>query len=156
MFWSSVNINRRRFVDNINKSRTSRYFNSFNLLPAIIVTGGKTNNDNDLTTVEVIRGDGTTCSLPSLPLPRVEHSQSGLEACGGFNQNVMTTCTRLENGVWTTSHNLNQKRKVQTSWTSKIGIFLFGGYESQNTTELLSSTSSSSLSTFQLPYATTY
>ena len=126
------------------------------MLSAIIVTGGKTKNGNDLNTVEVIREDGTTCSLPSLPSPRFEHSQSGLEACGGFNQNVMTTCTRLENGVWTTSHNLIQKRKVQTSWTSKIGIFLFGGYESQKTTELLSSTSNSSTPTFQLPYGLTY
>merc|ERR1712045_649508 len=72
---------------------------------AIIVSGGK-NEKNDLNSVEVIRGDGATCLLPSLPLPRVEHSQSGLLACGGFNQNVMTTCTRLANGVWTTSHNL--------------------------------------------------
>ena len=124
------------------------------MLPAIIVTGGK--NENDLTSVEVIRGDGTTCSLPSLPSPRVEHSQSGLLACGGYTENDRTTCTRLANGEWKTSHNLTEQRRVHTSWTSNIGILLFGGWDSQKTTELLSSTSSTSTSTFQLPYDTTY
>ena len=129
------------------------------IFPGIIVSGGKNDDDGEwktLASVEVIREDGTTCSLPDLPEPREEHSQSGLLSCGGYHDNVRTTCTEFASGEWTPSHNLTEDRKTHTSWNAPDGIILLGGWSSPNTSELLSSYTSSTTLSFDLTYKTRY
>ena len=126
------------------------------IISGVLVSGGNSETGNALASVEVIREDGTTCSLPDLPEPRVEHSQSGLISCGGYHDNVRTTCTEFASGEWTTSHNLTEDRKTHTSWNAPDGVILLGGYSSPNTTELLSSFTSSTTLSFSLDYRSRY
>ena len=112
----------------------------------ILITGGYDTG----TIVEVIFGNGTHCTLPSLPHGRIWHSQSGLTACGGSDSPARETCTTFSSGAWATSHNLMEKRLRHVSWNSPTGIMLLGGLGSEQTTELLSSTSTSAQ--FDLPY----
>ena len=114
----------------------------------IIVTGSGNPADNPTaTTVELIREDGTTCSLPNLPQGRYAHTQAGLVACGGYG--TYMTCTKLITstwaaGTWARSHNLTVGRLYHVSWASYPGgVLLLGGWnndEAKRSTELLSST----------------
>ena len=47
----------------------------------IIITGGIGGPGSR--SVQLLRKDGTTCTLPSLPSGRAQHTQSGLMACAG-------------------------------------------------------------------------
>ena len=98
-----------------------------------------------LTSVEVILPSGRSCSLPSLPAPRADHSQSGLTACGGWGgilvqEATRTTCVTFAAGVWKRSHTLSKERWQHIAWQSPSGILLIGGLT--QTSELLSSTTS--------------
>ena len=109
--------------------------------------------------VELIREDGTTCTLPSLPQGRNFHTQVGLEACGGHDGSVLvTSCVTFSNGTWTTSHTLAVSRTGHVSWSSYPGgVLLLGGYgnnAAKRSTELLSSTSSTTTPQFGLTYDT--
>ena len=63
--------------------------------------------------MELLHGDGSPwCSLPDLPEARYQHTQTGLEACGGRNNSAhFFTCVRLEAGSWTQSHQLVEPRE---------------------------------------------
>ena len=132
---------------------------------AVIVTGGRVGDSGagGFKSVEVIRGDGTTCTLPNLPANTEYHSQSGLITCGGGTDLSVgfgvddTFCTTFTNGSWITTHNLTVPRRFHTSWKSNSGIMLIGGTYIDNasrSTELLSNTSSTSTLAFTLPYDT--
>ena len=104
--------------------------------------------------VELIREDGTTCTLPPLPQGRYAHTQAGLVACGGYG--TLTSCVTFSAGAWTTSHTLAVWRRHHVSWASYPGgVLLLGGYgnnEAKRSTELLSSTSSTTTPQFGLAY----
>ena len=105
--------------------------------------------------VEVLHSDGSPwCSLPDLPVDRSEHSQTGLEACGGCCGSAYSTCVRLEAGSWTPSHQLVEERRYHSSWTSPAGTLLMGGILSPQTTELLDTNTGDSVPSFPLKYDT--
>ena len=109
----------------------------------------------DRTTVELIREDGTTCTLPPLPQGRHAHTQAGLEACGGSG--TRTSCITFAAGTWTTSHTLAVERRHHVSWASYPGGVLLLGWidnAAKRSTELLSSTSSTTTPQFRLAYDT--
>ena len=111
---------------------------------------------------EVILEDGSTCTMtPDLPPPgRREHSATGLTLCGGWgdgDEDTWTTCSTFT-GQWETSHQLGVPRWDHVSWDSPSGIILLGGGidDTEQTTETLSSNSSTTTPAFQLPYDTLY
>ena len=124
------------------------------IITGIIVTGG----DGIITSVELIREDGTTCTLPPLPQGRRGHTQVGLEVCGGYNSGYLTSCVTFSAGTWATSHTLAVSRLGHVSWASYPGgVLLLGGWnsdEAKRSTELLSSTSSTTTPKFRLAYDT--
>ena len=132
------------------------------VIAGIIVTGGHHNDVdddyNDGKSVELIREDGTTCTLPDLPQGRMYHSQVGLEACGGHYTSTSKSCVTFSAGTWTTSHTLAVWRRHHVSWASYPGgVLLLGGFksnEAKRSTELLSSTSSTTTPQFGLAYDT--
>ena len=126
-------------------------------IAGIIVTGGK--DSGDLTSVELICADGTTCTLPSLPAARKSHSQAGMVACGGKGDSgTSTTCDTFSFGTWTSSQALAVARYQMVSWASyPSGVLLMGGGWNDAatwSTELLSSTSSSTTAPFSLTFDT--
>ena len=82
-------------------------------------------NGQGMRSVEVIREDGTICSLPDLPETRRQHVQLGLVACGG--QDTRSSCVTFNNGAWTTSHTLSDQRRNLVGWTTDEGLLLIGG-----------------------------
>ena len=131
------------------------------VIAGIIVTGGHHNDVdddyNDGKSVELIREDGTTCTLPDLPQGRMYHSQVGLEACGGHYTSTSKSCVTFSAGTWTTSHTLAVERTGHVSWSSYPGgVLLLGGWDraAKRSTELLSSTSSTTTAGFRLAYET--
>ena len=132
----------------------SIYVISSLFLSAILVTGG----DAAEVSVEVIREDGTLCSMADWP-PRVRHSMSGFTVCGGSTKtygDTISSCSTLTAGEWETTHNMNVRRRDHLSWNSPNGTLLLGGCwncdPSYQTTELLSTTSSSSTEAFTLSF----
>ena len=123
---------------------------------AILVTGGfNTPSGGVLSAVEVLHGDGSPwCSLPDLPEDRRSHTQTGLEACGGYGSSASSTCVRLEAGSWTRSHQLAEERRYHSSWASPAGTLLMGGILSPQTTELLDTNTGDSVPSFPLKYDT--
>ena len=123
---------------------------------AILVTGGfNTPSGGVLSAVEVLHGDGSPwCSLPDLPEDRRSHTQTGLEACGGYGSSASSTCVRLEAGSWTPSHQLAEERRYHSSWASPAGTLLMGGILSPQTTELLDTATGDSVPSFPLKYDT--
>ena len=119
------------------------------------MTGGQGAEES----AEVILEDGSTCTLPDLPPPgRADHSATGLTLCGGNgDEDTPTTCSTFT-GQWETSHQLRVPRWSHLSWDSPSGIILLGGGDTEAllTTETLSSNSSTTTPSFQLPYNTLY
>ena len=107
---------------------TSFVNSPLSVIAGIIVTGGL---GSDYTSVELIREDTTTCTLPSLPQGRQGHTQVGLEACGGSSSSTGTggtSCITFSAGTWTTSHTLAVSRGHHVSWASfPGGVLLLGG-----------------------------
>ena len=135
------------------------------IFAALLVTGGSSYYDGDAQhTAEVILPSGRSCSLPRLPSPgREQHTQSGLTACGGEDDEDKTTANCLTfDGEWEQSHTLGLwgyhdrfGRMQHVSWRSPLGIHLLGGFSSRSqTSELLSPTSSTTSRGFSLPYPT--
>ena len=107
--------------------------------------------------MELLHGDGTPwCRLPELPQDRYYHTQTGLEACGGYDSPTVTTCVSFSGGSWTPSHNLQQQRRLHSSWASPAGTVLMGGLYSPRTTELLDEATVDSVMHFSLRYDTRY
>ena len=118
-------------------------------VPAIIVSGGDGDAERS---VEVLHSDGTPwCSLPDLPDQRFQHTQTGLEACGGLY--TETSCIKFSGGKWKPSHKLKE-RYSHSSWASPAGTVLMGGDPSYETTELLDATTGVSVMHFPLKYMT--
>ena len=123
----------------------------------IIVSGGA--NNQVLKSVEIIREDGTICTLPDMQVNRGSHTQSGWVICGGADDAAQNTCTTFEDGAWVESHDLSKGRKDHLSWRTSTGdIILLGGSSAQTwqSTELLSDTASANTQPFPLKYNTRY
>ena len=121
------------------------------------MTGG----DGTEESAEVILEDGTTCTFPDLPsLGRRYHSATGLTLCGGIGDEDMPTSCSTFTGQWDTSHQLGVPRWAHVSWDSPDGILIIAGggedefAEAAQTTELLSTNSSTTTPAFSLPYNT--
>ena len=119
------------------------------------MTGGGSEDAKPQSSVEVILPSERRCTLPSLPMSRSFHTQSGLTACGGFGEllqweTTLRSCVTFVAGVWKRSHTLANKRLFHVAWQSPAGILLIGGTE--QTSELLSATTSTTSLGFDMPY----
>ena len=101
-----------------------------------------------------IPSTSTHCRLPSLPHPTYDHTQDGLLQCGGYNSEQF--CHKLVDGTWTLSHNLSEWRVDHSSWQRDGGkeIYLMGGADSPETTEIVTDSSAVSTPGFSLKYDT--
>merc|ERR1711862_258163 len=112
---------------------------------AILVTGGQTTGVTISKSVEVLKEDGTPlCMLPDMPGIKMDHTQSGLLACGSsvysMSSSNTQTCISFSSGVWSETYTLINRRRWHVSWSSPIGIILMGGSSDDgvsSTTELL-------------------
>ena len=122
-------------------------------ISAIIITGGSSMLGVTTESVELLFLNGTSlCSLPSLPDTRLDHTQSGLVACGG--NGGRSDCIRFSGGQWNKSHSLLYERYGHSSWSStQHGTILIGGSGGYSTTEMLTVTGESQES-FTLKYRT--
>ena len=84
-----------------------------------------------------------SCFLPPLPAPRWGHTVNGRLVCGGSYPDIGHTkpleiknCLELQSGQWVESGVLREERTSHTSWTSKAGLMLMGGWGSPGTTEV--------------------
>ena len=96
-----------------------------------------------------------TFALPSIGgHPRVWHTLTGNVLCGGVYRKTDTSCLELtESGKgWQPySSTLQQPRLAHSAWNSPEGIVLLGGYDSSNTTELVTRTNTSDKFTLKDP-----
>ena len=88
---------------------------------AVLITGGINNGPS----VELFNPqDGFSCSLPSLPDQRYEHTMDGSLICGGgWDLDAQTSCLQWNStsGTWYKSHSLWRTRKQHCSWTPGPG-----------------------------------
>ena len=104
------------------------------LFSAIIITGGNPSRNK----VEVLHSNGSYwCSLADFPQPRSGHTQVGLLSCGGYENDIRTSCLSFTDGQWKISHYLQSERFEHSSWLSPQGVILLGGTGSKTTTEIL-------------------
>ena len=98
----------------------------------------------------------TNCEIDDYPDARVHHTNNGVLTCGGLY--TQSTCLTLTNGKWLYSHNLTNPRWGHSSWSSKKGVVLIGGYheDSLETTEIVDSESAITTVGFTLKYQTKY
>ena len=142
------------------------------------MTGGYNENPETPYSAEVILPSGQSCSVPSLPLPRRQHTVSGWTVCGGmeigtgnvlepsdeshveYNIQYIGTGTNCHTftGAWDLSHHLGDEgRASHVAWQSPAGIRLMGGpawTPVSQTSVLLSNTTNSTIPGFDLPYST--
>ena len=120
----------------------------------LLITGGRSDNGDAQHSAEVWLPGDRSCLLPRLPSPgRKWHTQSSYSACGGWD--TETNCLSFD-GEWEQSHSLSEERDSHVSWQSPAGILLMGGDWSTDytSTELLSTTTDTTTSSFSLPYET--
>ena len=142
----------------------------------ILVTGGHNSVDNPYfisegsvarvrTLVEIIKADGSTCTMPELELPgRYSHTQTLFTACGGVDITSLlgglTSCSTFTAGEWLPSHTLSSVGRMEhVAWQSPNGTLLLGGRISlgvggEASAELLSTTTDTTSATFTVPYPT--
>ena len=109
----------------------------------VLVTGGKEGRRSegfeDLNSTELLNMDGTwNCPMPTMPEPRLGHTQTGPVVCGGYDGSK--SCISFIRGSvnWKKTHTLARRGRVQHSaWASPRGIMLLGGWGSKTSTEIL-------------------
>ena len=107
----------------------------------VLVTGGR-GESGRLDSVELLNMDGTwNCPMPTMPEPRMGHTQTGPVACGGSGTAVRSSCVTFFSGGddWVKTHNLTQDRRYHSAWASPRGVMLMGGFDhsSKTTTNIL-------------------
>ena len=112
-------------------------------MTGLLIAGG--DGDFQEASVEVyVPSTGYSCSLPSLPHYREDHTMTGMTVCGGaglegLNQVLLTSCISFLSGEWVTSHSLPEERWYHNSWVMGAdSILLLGGLESPDTTDVVS------------------
>ena len=108
-----------------------------------------------MTSVEVfVPSTGQSCSLPSLPGDRYQHSMDGLLICGGgYYSSDPTTCVSFSSGEWITSNTLVEERYYHTSWQTDQGTVLMGG-DSGFTSEIVPMAGEQGGPSFAMEYET--
>ena len=134
-----------------------------NLFAAILITGGRGANPK-LSSVEVLHANGSQwCSLPDLPMHRDSHTQAGRRVCGGSQYDsdpstgLWSNCLTFTDGDWVASHTMEASsyRAGHCSWDSPDGLVLLGGWNTVNTSEILSFDTGDSMEYFPLKYPIT-
>ena len=106
-------------------------------IPGLVVAGGG-GDGRAYTSVEVfIPPTEQSCSLPSLPNMRVDHTMNGLLICGGGDIVFNKDCMEFSSGNWTTRNTLRKERTRHASWESGEGLVMIGGPYSPTTTEMV-------------------
>merc|ERR1719186_2533016 len=94
----------------------------------IAVSGGYGFGEAGTTAEVFVPATGLSCSLPTLPADRVEHTMDSLYICGGgYTSTTYNSCLHLHNGKWTISHTLVDGRVFHCSWETEHGLVLMGG-----------------------------
>ena len=87
--------------------------------------------------------DGTSCTLPSLPETREDHTVDNHILCGGYDTSYSCLQWSPDTGTWEELLSLEVERDRHVSWTpaSGIGTYLIGGRRSdaEITTTLITS-----------------
>merc|ERR1719348_2788193 len=129
----------------------------------LIVGGGQGYGiEPQLTSGQVfIPSSGVSCSTPELPDDRISHTMDGDLLCGGLwvnNPDVQKSCLRFsaEEGTWTYTHTLAEKRVGHSSWVTSRGLVLMGGWMSDTTTEIVQIGGGEGVPSFNLKYKTKY
>ena len=103
-------------------------------MPGIILSGG----NGAKTSVEVfVPSTGLSCSLPTLPDQRYDHTMDSLLICGGYDDSSPSTCLSFTSGQWMTSHTLLERWCTHTSWQTEQGLVLMGGLYRPYTSEIV-------------------
>ena len=110
----------------------------------VLVTGGKEGRRSegfeDLNSTELLNMDGTwNCPMPTMPEPRLSHTQTGPVVCGGYHRKSCITFTRGSVN-WKKTHTLARRGRVHHSaWDSPQGTVLIGGsdFPARTTSEIL-------------------
>ena len=109
-------------------------------IAGVLITGG----DAAGNTAELyVPSSGASCTLPSLPDHREEHtvSEGGL-LCGGYDIDTRDSCLMWspDSGTWEEALTLDVRRYDHVSWTPSSGnngTYLMGGAYSERTTTLI-------------------
>ena len=106
------------------------------------MSGGTSDSveQNDLELFVPSTGTSRSCSLMSLPSSRSRHTLDIIKnnpvICGGGT--TPKSCIWFTNGNWSDYYNpLIYGRNEPTSWVSRNGLVLMGGWHSPSTTEIL-------------------
>ena len=97
----------------------------------LVLAGG--DGDFQEASVEVfVPSTGQSCSLPSFPHYREDHTMTGLTVCGGaglegVNDLLLTSCIAFLSGEWVTTHTLWRERTGHSAWLAQGGLVLMGG-----------------------------
>ena len=108
-------------------------------IAGVLITGGDSAAGN---TAELyVPSSGASCTLPSLPDYREEHtvSEGGL-LCGGRNTRDSCLMWSPDSGTWEEAITLDVRRYDHVSWTPSSGnngTYLMGGGYSERTTTLI-------------------
>ena len=92
----------------------------------VFVTGGR-GEGGILDSTELLNMDGTwNCPMPTMPKPRLGHTQTGLVTCGGHYVDSAKSCVTFISGSvnWEKTHTLAKRRGFHSAWDSSQGINL--------------------------------
>ena len=104
--------------------------------PGLLISGGGDYMEPEASVEVFFPSTGQSCSLPSLPDDRYEHTMDNLLICGGNNSD--TSCLTFTSGEWVMSHTLVHRRVAHASWQTEDGrVVLMGGSYSIDTTETI-------------------
>ena len=95
----------------------------------VFVTGGR-GEGGILDSTELLNMDGTwNCPMPTMPKPRLGHTQTGLVTCEGHYVDSAKSCVTFISGSvnWEKTHTLAKRRGFHSAWDSSQGINLLGG-----------------------------
>eukprot|EP00092_Neocalanus_flemingeri_P020654 GFUD01022379.1.p1 GENE.GFUD01022379.1~~GFUD01022379.1.p1 ORF type:complete len:495 (+),score=82.82 GFUD01022379.1:9-1493(+) len=109
----------------------------------LLISGGVDDHETILSSVEVfIPSSNVSCSLPSLPSSRDDHTMDGPYVCGGNGGGAASDCLQFSSGTWTSLSTTVHHRYYHCSWWTQGGqgqLVLIGGnyINGANTTEVV-------------------
>ena len=114
-------------------SRSLKYF--LLLFLAVLITGGRDLNSAELYLPTL----GSSCTIPSLPEVRYQHTVDNDILCGGTLTSDSCLQWSPSSGSWEELLTLDKVRSNHVSWTpnSGIGTYLIGGNNEERTTTLI-------------------
>ena len=120
----------------------------------VLITGGY--DGGGLNTAELfLPSNGTSCTLPSLPQTRDQHTVDNHILCGGYGEGpfALESCLQWspDTGTWEELLTMNVSRAYHVSWTPASGI---GTYLMSGRTTTLITPEGGEVTGFQLEYNT--